>query len=191
MSKTQALAAFDSLKSDFRDGRFHAVAGRIGGEAAKWGERLLALYRSGGREELEALDPMARFFVIRYRGTPEPADLSGASGAAVFVMAFSAFPYLDLMMDSWELAGELDGEGEALRFTCRFDGEDQGSVVTALRSGAGWSFDLMDLYRAKAATFEAFMTGEYGDFDCFVDHYVAEHDMDFDLDRAWRPLSAA
>lgn len=192
MSSLNAVhAAFDSLRSDFLDGRFPMIAGRLSGEAVEWGERLLALYRDAGRAELEAEDAMTRFWVLRYRGMPEPADLTGAPGGAAFVMAFNAFPYLDLMMDSWGLGDAVEEAGDRIRLRCLFDGTDQGDVVTAVRSARGWSFDLMPLYRAKAGTFESFVLAEYGDFDSFVDHYVAEHDLAFDLDQAWRPLTGA
>ncbi len=189
MSLNAVKAAFDSLKSDFRDGRFPMIGGRLSGEAVAWGERLLGLYRTAGRDELDRLDPMARFWVLRFRGMPEPADLTGADGGAGFVMAFTAFSYLDLMMDSWELGEVVEGEGDCLRIRCLFEGADEGSVVTAERSKLGWTFDLKALYDAKARVFGNFITAEYGDFDSFVLYYVAEHDLDFDFEQAWRPFA--
>ncbi|RAU22423.1 hypothetical protein CU669_06855 [Paramagnetospirillum kuznetsovii] len=191
MSLNAAKAAFDSLKSDFRDGRFPMIGARLCGEAVEWGQRLLDLYRTAGRDELEKVDAMARFWVLRYRGMPESADLTGADGAAGFVMAFTAFPYLDLMMEAWELGEPVEEGADRLRLRALFDGKDEGDVVTAVRSALGWSFDLMGLYRAKARTFENFINVEYGDFDSFVDYYVAEHDLDFNFEQAWRPLIGA
>lgn len=184
-------SAFDTLKSDFRDGRFPIIGGRLCGEAVTWGEHLLALYGTAGRDELEQLDVMARFWVLRYRGMPEPADLTGANGGAVFVMAFTAFPYLDLMIEAWELGEQVDGDDNRLRVRCLFDGVDEGDVLIAERAIHGWSFDLMSLYRAKLRCFENFITVEYGDFDSFVEYYVAEHDLAFDFEQAWRPLATA
>ncbi|TAN71290.1 MAG: hypothetical protein EPN20_04765 [Magnetospirillum sp.] len=186
-------AAFDSLKADFRDARFPVVAGRLAGESMVWGESLLDIFRRGGRSELEALDSLARFWVLRYRGMPVPADLTGAPAGVGFVLAFTAFPYLDVMMDVWEL-GELaePAEADRLRVRCLFDGVDEGGIVTAERAGGGWRFDLMPLYRDKVRALDAFVASRFGgSFDSFVRHYVAEHDLDFDFDQAWRPLNGA
>jgi hypothetical protein len=186
-------AAFDALKADFRDARFPVVAGRLAGESLAWGERLLALYRSAGRDELDEIDPLARFWVLRYRGMPVPADLTGATPGAGFVLAFTAFPYLDMMMEEWELGGVAGEAGpDRLSVRCLFNGIDEGAVVTAERNAGGWRFDLMPLYRDKARVFEAFIAAEFGgDLEGFVGHYVAEHDLDFDMEQAWRPLVEA
>ena len=186
-------AAFDSLKADFRDARFPVVAGRLAGESLVWGERLLALFRSADRAALAGMDSLARFWVLRYRGMPVPADLTGAPAGVGFVLAFTAFPYLDVMMEVWDLGEAAEGgEGDRLRFHCLFDGVDEGSIVTAERAGGGWRFDLMPLYRDKVRALDAFIASQFGgDFEVFVRHYVAEHDLDFDFDQAWRPLSGA
>jgi hypothetical protein len=191
MTLNAIKAAFTSLKSDFRDARFPVIAGRLGGEAQVWGERLLELYRTADRAELSRIDALARFWVLRYRGMIEPADLSGAPGGAGFIMAFTAFPYLDMMMDEWELGDLVEGgEGDRFMVRCLFDGADQGAFVIAERAGTGWRFDLMALYRDKVRVFETFIEGQFqGDFEAFLRHYVAEHDLDFDLDQAWRPLA--
>jgi len=183
-------AAFDSLKADFRDARFPVIAGRLAGESLAWGERLLVLYREAGRAELAAADPLTRFWIIRYRGMPVAADLAGAPAGAGFVLAFTAFPYLDVMTEAWAL-GEVDEAGEdRMRLTCLFDGQDDGSRIIAERKGGGWVFDLIELYQAKARTFESFLDAQFaGDFDAFVEHYVAEHDLAFDMEQAWRPLA--
>ncbi|CUW40395.1 protein of unknown function [Magnetospirillum sp. XM-1] len=190
MSREAVLAAFASLKADFRDERFPFIAGRLAGESLTWGEKLLTLFAHGDRDALEAVDMLSRFWVVRYRGMPEPADLSGAGPGPAFVLGFTAFPYLDVMMDAWELGEVAEEQGpDRLTFRCLFDGEDQGTLVTAERAGAGWRFDLMGLYRAKAAALETFIELEFGAFDTFLDHYVAEHDLSFDLEQAWRPLT--
>lgn len=191
MSRDAVIAAFASLKADFRDERFPVVAGRLAGEALAWGGELLSLFANGDRAALDAVDALARFWVARYRGMPEPADLSGAGPGPAFVLAFTAFPYLDVMMEAWELGDVVEEGTDRLVLRCLFDGEDQGALVTAERAGSGWRFDLMDLYRAKAATLETFIQSEYGDFDNFLGSYVAEHDLDFVWDQAWRPLEGA
>ena len=193
MSVDAVRAAFDSLKGDFREARFPVVAGRLAGECLTWGQSLLDLFRLGGRAELEAVDVIARFWVLRYRGMLEAADLTGAPAGAGFVLAFTAFPYLDVMMEAWAL-GEVSAQSSTDRLTlhCLFDGIDEGAEVVAERAGASWRFDLMGLYRDKAKALATFIGSSYdGDFDVFVRHYVAEHDLDFDLDQAWRPLTAA
>ncbi|CAA7625094.1 hypothetical protein [Magnetospirillum sp. SS-4] len=185
--------AFDILKADFRDARFPVAAGRLTGESLAWGERLLALYRDAGRADLEAIDPLARFWVLRHRGMPVPADLTGATPGAGFVLAFTAFPYLDMMMEEWDLGGVAGEAGpERLSVRCLFNGVDEGAVLTAERIGGGWRFDLMPLYRDKARVFETFIAAEFGgDLEGFVGHYAAEHDLDFDMEQAWRPLAGA
>ena len=186
-------AAFESLKADFRDARFPVVAGRLYGESVTWGKHLLDLFQRAGRAELEAVDVLARFWVLRYRGMLVAADMTGAPDAAGFVLAFTAFPYLDVMMENWEL-GELaePAQPDCLRLHCLFDGQDQGSVVSAERAGGGWRFDLMPLYRDKAGALEAFITAQFGgDFNAFLRHYVAEHDLDFNFEQAWQPLGGA
>lgn len=193
MTLSAVKAAFDALKADFRDARFPVVAGRLTGESLAWGERLLALYRNAGRSELEELDPLARFWVLRYRGMPVPADLAGATAGAGFVLAFTAFPYLDMMMEEWELGGVAgEAESERLRVHCLFSGVDEGVVMTAERGAGGWRFDLMPFYHHKARVFGTFIAAEFGgDLGGFVGHYVAEHDLDFDMEQAWRPLAEA
>ncbi|BAE51123.1 hypothetical protein [Paramagnetospirillum magneticum] len=192
MSREAVHAAFASLKADFRDERFPVIAGRLAGEALVWGGQLLTLFAAADRDALDAVDALTRFWVVRYRGMPEPADLSGAGAGAAFVLGFTAFPYLDVMMEAWEL-GELAEEHgpDRLSFHCLFDGEDQGARVTAERAGGSWRFDLMELYRDKAKALETFIQMEFGDFDSFLDHYLAEHDLSFDMEQAWRPLSGA
>jgi hypothetical protein len=188
MSRDAVIAAFASLKSDLREERFPVVAGRMAGEALDWGGELLRLFAAAGRDELERVDALSRFWVLRYRGMPEPADLTGAGPGPAFVLGFTAFPYLDVMMDAWEL-GEVVEEGpDRLVLRALFDGEDQGALVAAERTGPGWRFDLMGLYRDKAKALENFIALEYGDFDVFLEHYVAEHDLDFHTEQAWRPL---
>jgi hypothetical protein len=190
MSREAVIAAFASLKADFRDERFPVVAGRLAGEALVWGEQLLKLYATADRDALDGLDVLTRFWVVRFRGMPEPADLGGAGAGPAFVLSFTAFPYLDVMMEAWELGEVAEEHGpDRLTLHCLFDGEDQGALVTAERAGAGWRFDLMGLYRDKAKALETFIEMEFGDFDAFLDHYLAEHDLSFDMDQAWRPLA--
>lgn len=186
-------AAFDSLKSDFRDGRFPVIAGRVTGEAVAWGGILLEAYRGADRAALDRLDPLTRFWVVRYRGMPEPADLTGAPPGAAFVLAFTAFPYLDVMMECWELGAAIEpAETERVSLRCLFDGTDDGVHLVAERIGGGWRFDLMPLYLEKARAFERFITDRFGgDFDQFLEHYVGEHDLPFNTEQAWRPLAAA
>ncbi|MBV5324600.1 MAG: hypothetical protein J0626_04655 [Rhodospirillaceae bacterium] len=193
MPVNAAKAAFDSLKADFRDARFPVIAGRLAGESLSWGKSLLDLFRMANRAELEAVDSLARFWVLRYRGMLVAADMTGAPDAAGFVLAFTAFPYLDVMMENWELGGVAEPEQpDCLRLHCLFDGVDEGSVLTAERAGGGWRFDLMPLYRDKVRALDAFIAAQFqGDFVAFMEHYIAEHDLDFNFEQAWRPLNGA
>jgi hypothetical protein len=189
MSVSAAKAAFETLRGDFLSGNFPLIAGRMAGRALDWGADLLDHFRSTERAELMALDGLSRFWVVRYRGMAEPADLTGATPGAGFVLAFTAFPYLDVMMEVWSLGAVVEESDSQVTFGVLFDGEDQGSRVTAYKAGAGWQFDLMDLYGDKARAFDAFLDAQYdGDFDAFLDAYVAEHDLDFNVARAWKKL---
>lgn len=192
MSREAVLSAFTSLKADFRDERFPVIAGRLAGESLAWGEQLLDLFAKADHDALGDVDALTRFWVVRFRGMPEPADLTGAGPGAAFVLSFTAFPYLDVMMEAWELGDLVEEQGDGrLIFRCLFDGEDQGTLIIVERAGAGWRFDLIGLYRDKAKALESFIEQEFGDFDAFLAHYVAEHDLNFDTEQAWRPLIGA
>ncbi|MBI3446090.1 MAG: hypothetical protein HY055_12205 [Magnetospirillum sp.] len=193
MSHEAIHAAFESLKADFRDDRFPVIAGRLTGESLAWGKRLLELFQSAGRDGLMECDPLTRFWILRYRGMPSPADLAGADAGAGFVLAFTAFPYLDVMMEAWALGEIVAGAGtDRVTLRCLFDGTDEGASVVAERAGASWRFDLMGLYVDKAKALDAFIQSSFqGKFDAFIRHYVAEHDLDFDFEQAWRPLTDA
>jgi hypothetical protein len=185
-------AAFESIKADFREERLPVVASRMGGDALLWGEHLLALYRSEGRDELAGRDPLTRFWVLRFRGMPEPADLTGAPPGAAFVLAFTSFPYLDALMEVWSLGEVVGGSEDHLELQYLTDGVDQGGTVVAERRDGRWGFDLMPLYMEKAEALERFITGHFdGDFERFVRQYAADHDLAFDIEQAWRPLEGA
>jgi hypothetical protein len=186
-------SAFESLKGDFREDRLPAVASRISGESALWGEHLLAVYAGEGRAELEQRDPLTRFWVLRFRGMPKPADMSGAPPGAVFVIAFTSFPYLDAMTDMWTL-GEPVGQTEdgrlALQLLIEGVAEEGRVLVAEANPLGGWRFDLMPLYVEKAGALDRFVNGHFeGDFERFMRQYVADHDLLFDFDQAWKSVA--
>jgi hypothetical protein len=183
---------FESLKDALREGRMNMACRQLFGGCITWGAELQQIYHRDGRVQLASRDPLTRFFVTRLRGMPEPAAIADAPPAAVFLMAFTAFPYLDALMDESSI-GEHHGFDEAGNRVVRrvVSGEDDGTTLRATRDGAEWSFDLLPLYQAKAAAMDAFIAGDFqGDFDAFLWRYVADHDLAFDLDQAWRPLQA-
>ncbi|CAA7625458.1 hypothetical protein [Magnetospirillum sp. UT-4] len=185
---------FEGLKQALRDGRMNSAAARLFGAAAAWGEDLKDIYRAEGKAELAARDPLTRFFVTRLRGMPEPADILGAPPEAVFLMAFTAFPYLDALVDELSLGEHLgfdeDGAWVMKRLVAEMD--EGGMLKAAADDKGGWRFDLMPVYAAKAAALEQFVAEEFhGDFDAFLWRYVADHDLAFDLDQAWRPIARA
>ncbi|MGE5545380.1 MAG: hypothetical protein ACM33T_00665 [Solirubrobacterales bacterium] len=186
-------AAFEGFKEMMRDGRMKAAEAALFGNARLWGEELKEIYAAEGREDLGRRDPLTRFFVCRYRGMPEPADLADAPPEAAFLIAFTAFPYLDALVDEMGV-GEHVGFDEDGNWIVRrvLAGEDDGSLFKAAKAPMGWRFDLMPVYHAKAAALAAFIDNEFaGDFDAFLWRYVADHDLAFDLDQAWRPLAVA
>lgn len=182
--------AFESLKEMLGEGRMQAASRQLHGRALQWGAELKTIYRADGRERLEQRDPLTRFFVLRLRGMPEPGDLTSAPDAAAFLMAFTSFSYLDALMDETSL-GEHQGVDENGNILVgRVLAGDPDGNLTAASAGAGWQFDLMPLYQAKAEALEGFITAEYaGSFSAFFERYLGEHDIAFDLERAWAPLA--
>lgn len=188
--KPAIQSAFELVKSMLQEGRIQVAAGSVFGAAVTWGEELKDIYAGEGRAELFARDPLTRFFVLRFRGLPEPADFADAPPADMFLIAFTVFPYLDPLMDACEV-GDLAGFDEDGDYLVKVlvAGEDEHILMPVGRGGMGWRFDLMALYRTKSAALAGFIRDEFdGDFDAFFAHYLAEHDLDFELDRAWRPL---
>lgn len=182
--------AFEGLKDNLREGRMAQAGGALFGSCVDWGEELRALYYGEDREALAERDPLTRFFVTRFRGMPVPADIADAPGHAAFLMAFTAFPYLDALVEELTI-GEHAGFDEDGNWLVRrvLAGEDQGSTLRVQRAGMSWRFDLMPLYQAKAAALDAFVGQQYGgDFAAFLWSYVADHDLAFDMDQAWRPV---
>lgn len=185
--------AFESFKGLLHEGSMNAAASKIFGNAVLWGEELKEIYAAEDREALAARDPLTRFFVCRFRGMPVPADLSDAPPEAVFLMAFTSFPYLDVLLDEMTL-GEHVGFDEDGNWIMRrlLAGEDDGSLLRAEKAPIGWHFDLMPIYHAKAAALLAFLEQEFaGDFDAFLWRYIADHDLAFDTEQAWAPLSSS
>lgn len=185
--------AFQGLKDSLRDGRMAQAGTGLFGDCLSWGGQLRDIYYGEGRAALVQRDPLTRFFVTRFRGMPVAADITGAPDHAAFLMAFTAFPYLDALMDELTLGdcAGTDTDGNWLVRRVLAD-EDEGSALRARRSETGWQFDLMPLYQSKAVALEVFVEGEYGgDFDAFLWRYVADHDLVFDLEQAWRPVTGA
>lgn len=185
--------AFEAWKDNVREGRMAQAGAALFGACLDWGDTVRGIYLEEGREALSARDPLTRFFVTRFRGMPVPADIAAAPGHAAFLMAFTAFPYLDALVEELSV-GEFDAPAEDDAFTVRrvLAGEDEGdgAVLPVRKAALGWAFDLMPIYRAKAAALEQFIDGNYnGDFDAFLWAYVADHDLMFDMDQAWRPVT--
>lgn len=186
-------AAFEAWKDTIREGRMAQAGAALFGECLDWGEQVRAIYLGEGRDALAARDPLTRFFVTRFRGMPEPADIAGAPGHALFLMAFTAFPYLDALVDELSV-GEFNAAAEDGAFTVRrvLAGEDEGddALLPVRKAALGWGFDLMPVYRSKARALEQYIAGAHGgNFDDFLWAYVADHDLAFDLDQAWRPVT--
>lgn len=185
--------AFEAWKDNVRDGRMAQAGAALFGESLDWGDQLRGIYLDEGREALSARDALTRFFVTRFRGMPVPADIGDAPGHAVFLMAFTAFPYLDALVEELTI-GEFDAAGADGGFTVRrvLAGEDEGdgAVLPVRKAALGWGFDLMPVYRAKAAALDHFIAVQHGgDFDDFLWRYVADHDLMFAMDQAWRPVT--
>lgn len=186
-------SAFEAWKDLVREGRMAQAGAALFGECLLWGEQVRAIYLDDDREALSARDPLTRFFVTRFRGMPEPADIAGAPAHALFLMAFTAFPYLDALVEELsvgEFAAPLADGAFAVRRVLAGEDEGDGAVLPVRKQALGWGFDLMPVYRAKAAALDRFIAGCHdGKFDDFLWAYVADHDLAFDLDQAWRPVA--
>lgn len=185
--------AFEAWKDNVREGRMAQAGAALFGACLEWGDTVRGIYLDEGREALSARDPLTRFFVTRFRGMPVPADIAAAPSHAVFLMAFTAFPYLDALVEELSV-GEFDAPAEDGAFTVRrvLAGEDEGdgAVLPVRKASLGWGFDLMPVYRAKAAALDAFIAARHGgDFNAFLWAYVADHDLMFDMEQAWRPVT--
>lgn len=182
--------AFEALKDNLREGRMAQAGNALFGTCLQWGDELSGIYADEGRETLSERDPLTRFFVTRFRGMPVAADIADAPNHATFLMAFTAFPYLDALVEELTL-GDHAGVDEDGNWLVRrvLAGEDEGASLSARRVGLGWQFDLMPVYAAKAAALSDFVENQCdGDFDAFLWRYVADHDLVFDMDQAWRPM---
>lgn len=182
---------FEAWKDNVREGRMAQAGAALFGDCLLWGEQLRGIYLDEGREALSARDPLTRFFVTRFRGMPVPAEIGDAPGHALFLMAFTAFPYLDALVEELTI-GEFHAAGPDGTLTVRrvLAGEDEGAVLPVRKASLVWGFDLMPVYQSKAQALDQFIAGQYGgDFDDFLWRYVADHDLMFDTDQAWRPVT--
>lgn len=183
-------SAFEGLKEALREGRMHVATAQLFGTCLAWGEELRGIYAGEDKARLARRDPLTRFFVTRLRGMPEPGDIAAAPGGAAFLMAFTAFPYLDALIEEMTI-GEHAGFDEDGNWIVRrvVADLDDGTVIRAAKGQRGWQFDLMPVYQAKAQALDDFLAAEFaGDFDAFLWRYVADHDLVFDVEQAWRPL---
>lgn len=185
--------AFEAWKDNVREGRMAQAGAALFGDCVTWGQQVRGIYLDEGREALSARDPLTRFFVTRFRGMPQPAEIGDAPDHALFLMAFTAFPYLDALVEELSI-GEFQASADDGSFTVRrvLAGEDEGdgAVLPVRKAQLGWGFDLMPVYAAKAAALDQFIASRHGgDFDDFLWRYVADHDLVFDMDQAWRPVT--
>lgn len=192
-SMPSVRSAFEAWKENLREGRMAQAGNALFGECLGWGDSLRTIYVGEGRDALAGRDPLTRFFVTRFRGMPVPADIAAAPGHAVFLMAFTAFPYLDALVDELSL-GEFEAAAADGGFTVRrvLAGEDEGdgALMPVRKADLGWSFDLMPVYRAKALALDMYVATRHGgDFDDFLWAYVADHDLMFEMEQAWNPLT--
>ena len=183
--------SFEALKQALHEGGPAAGARFLCGECVTWGDELRAIHAGCDRAGLESRDPLTRFFVTRYRGVEKAPTLTGLGAAELFLLAFGAFTYLDALMDETSI-GEHAGTDACGRWQVGrvVAGDYDASVITVEKGPVGWMFDLMPIYRAKAQALDDFIASTYGgDFDAFLWRYVADHDLMFDMERAFRPWS--
>lgn len=188
-------SAFEGLKDAMREGRMHNATAQLFGACRAWGEELRGIYAGEDKEQLGRRDPLTRFFVTRLRGMPEPAGIADAPAEATFLMAFTAFPYLDALIEEMSIGEHAGFDEDGAWMVRRVVADlDDGTTIKAIKGQtnkglSGWQFDLMPVYLAKAQALDDFLAAEFaGDFDAFLWRYVADHDLMFDLDQAWRPL---
>lgn len=180
---------FEALKEMLREGRMNAATSALFGAAIAWGGQLRTIYAKDDRAALMAGDALTRFFVTRYRGMPEPPHLDDAPPAAWFLMAFTAFPYLDALMDETVIGEHVGFDEDGNWLVGRvLAGDYDGARLKVDKGPKGWRFDLLALYQDKAIALQNYIeTSHGGDFDAFLWRYVADHDLVFDMDRAFRP----
>lgn len=185
-------SAFETLKEHLREGRMHLATQALFGTCVAWGEELQQVYAGEGREHLSRRDPLTRFFVTRLRGMPEPAQIADAPPEATFLMAFTAFPYLDALVEEMTIGEHVGFDEDGNWIVGRVVADEADGQVKATKGPRGWAFDLMGVYQAKAAALDAFLAAEFAaDFDAFLWRYIADHDLMFDIEQAWRPLGEA
>jgi len=181
---------FEALKDEVREGRLNTAASALFGACLNWDQQLRRILAEDDKTSLSARDPLTRFFVTRLRGAPEATDFSASPAGVVFLMALSVFSYLDVLMDEMAIGDHLglDEEGN-WQVSTLLAGHPDGSQMKVDSRGSGrCRFDLMGVYRNKAQALEGFIAETYdNDFDRFLWRYVADHDLDFDMDQAWRP----
>lgn len=181
---------FESLKQALGEGRMPSAASALFGGCLSWGDELRSIYARDDRQALSGRDPLTRFFVTRFRGQDGDVDIVSASGGTCFLLAFSAFPYLDALMTEMSVGDHMgfDEDGNWL-VSKIIAGTMDGSRLKVDKGHQGWRFDLMSVYQTKAQAMDTFINERFGgDFDAFLWRYVADHDLAFDMERAWRPL---
>ncbi|WP_291717087.1 hypothetical protein [Magnetospirillum sp. 64-120] len=180
---------FEALKDALREGRFTAATSALFGSCLNWDQQLRHFLAEDDKATLSARDPLTRFFVTRTRGAPEEMDFTALPVGSAFLMALSAFSVLDVLMDELSLGDHLglDEEGNWQLATV-LAGQNDGSRISVDKGSGRCRFDLMVVYRNKAQALERFIAEEFDDdFDRFLWRYVADHDLDFDMEQAWRP----
>lgn len=181
---------FEALKQALGEGRMQSAASALFGGCLSWGDELRSIYAHDDRQALSGRDPLTRFFVTRFRGQDGDVDIAGAGGGTFFLLAFAAFPYLDALMTEMSVGDHMGFDEDGNWLVSKIvAGTMEGSRLKVDKGRQGWRFDLMSVYQTKAQAMENFIDERFGgDFDAFLWRYVADHDLAFDMDRAWRPL---
>jgi len=185
-------AAFDRLKDLLRDGRMTQACAMMFGTCRSWGAELKDLYLHANEISLAEQDFLTQFFITRFRGMPQSAELFDAPPEAVFLMAYTAFPYLDALLEELTLGDHagFDEDGNWLvRRLMAGELEHEHALLRAIHGENSWQFDLMPLFDSKSLAMQDFIQREFsGDFRAFLWRYVAEHDLPFDMTQAWLPV---
>ena len=181
--------AFDSLKEQLRDGASSSATAKVFGISQMFGEELKQILIREGREMLQRRDPLTRFFALRLRGMEQAPVMEGMPPEYAFLFAFTIFPYVEAIMDETSIGDHVGFDETGAWLVQRRLADEDAGTLRAFQTNDEWQFDLMPIYMSKAMSLADYVRREFNDdFDAFFARYLADHDVELDMERAWRPL---
>lgn len=181
--------AFDGLKEQLRDGASSTATAKVFGISQMFGEELKQILMREGRDMLQRRDPLTRFFTLRLRGMEQVPVMEGMPGEYAFLFAFTIFPYVEPIMDETTIGDHIGFDETGAWLVQRRMADEDAGTLRAFENKGQWQFDLMPIYMSKAMSLADYVRREFNDdFDAFFARYLADHDVELDMERAWQPL---